>query len=299
MNCITYLLLFFLVACSSQTKKDPTSNVEAITNENFKKEKPLSSSQVSDFYSLPSVPTSGALQEETLDRLSGPDLQKLPATQDPLIGISTYCGQGRFQEGFSLASKNLDKYQKIPAFWNLVANCHLNQGNHRKALLFYNKAFELDQNYVPALNNIGVLYQRQGQDQKALVAFERAHRSSKFSKTPRYNLAKLYLKYGLVEQALPILNGLLESVPEDLELRDAVGSAYFMAGDYRLAVSHFQRLPPSVISRPEVGLNFTMSLLKLGQIDAAKKVMAMISKPKGQEMKSYYAQVASQLGGKQ
>jgi tetratricopeptide (TPR) repeat protein len=299
MNYTTYFLMIFLMACSSQTKKAPTSNVEAITNENFKKEKPLSASQISDFYSLPSVPTSGALQDETLDRLSGADLQKLPATQDPLIGISTHCGQGRFQEGFSLASKNLDKYQKIPTYWNLVANCHLNQGNHRKALLFYNKAFELDQNYVPALNNIGVLYQRQGQDQKALVAFERAHRSSKFSKTPRYNLAKLYLKYGLVEQALPILNGLLESVPEDLELRDAVGSAYFMAGDYRTSVSHFQRLPPSVISRPEVGLNFTMSLLKLGQIDAAKKVMAMINKPKAQELKSYYAQVASQLGGKQ
>jgi tetratricopeptide (TPR) repeat protein len=191
-----------------------------------------------------------------------------------------------------------DRYQKIPAYWNQVANCHLNQGSDKKALLFYNKALEVSPSYVPALNNIGVLYSRQGQDQKAIVAFERAHSHSKFSKTPRYNLAKTYLTYGLAAEALPLFQGLLSEAPNDVDLLNAVGSSHFLLSDYPRAWSYFQKIPQNLWGRPEIGLNLAVTLNNINRQSDALKVFNGISKPSKEELVRYYSSVANHLGVK-
>jgi tetratricopeptide (TPR) repeat protein len=206
------LALVFIAACSSAPEKR-NSKAPVVKNEVFKKQKALTSSEITDFYQGNEKSLNPALQDETMDRYSNEELASMKSSGDPLVDISISCSQKEFKNAFEIASKNFNKYQKVAPYWNAVANCHLNQGNYRKALLFYNKALEVGPNYVPALNNIGVMYSRQGQDQKALVAFERANKQSKFSKTPRYNMAKLYLSYGLAETAQPVFESLLSGSP--------------------------------------------------------------------------------------
>lgn len=285
--------LVFLAACSSTKEKTPKEPV--ISNESFKKERPLSNAQVPDFYQGNSAALSPALQDETLDRLSSKELEQV-SSPDPLVEIAVRCSRKDFPGAFSVAERNFDRYQKVAAYWNLVANCHLNQGSHRKALLFYNKALEVQKNYVPALNNIGVMYARQGQDQKALVAFERAQKVGKFSKTPRYNLAKLYLTYGLADSALSIFQSLLNEVPQDVDLLNAVASSYFIQSDYGRALSYYQKIPQSEWRRAEIGLNLAMTLKKLGQTKEANQVFAIVDSPRTTELKQYYASIKSQLG---
>lgn len=290
------LMLLMLVGCSSRSDKLNTDAPKDVTSNSFKKEKPLKNSDVPDFYSQTAQSLSPALQDETLDRYTVEELEALSDNKDPLVEISIRCSKGDYKEAFAVASRSFLRYQKVAPYWNLVANCHLNQGSQRKALLFYNKALEITPNYVPALNNIGVMYTRMGQDQKALVAFERANKFSKFAKTPRYNLAKLYLRFGLAESALPIFQGLLSTSPADADLLNAVGSAKFLLSDYNGAYGSFEQIPRSEWNRPEIGLNIAVTLKKLNKMEAAKKVYSDIDKPKAQGLKQYYVTVGKKLG---
>lgn len=293
---LVLLSLLTVVACSTTNEKDSTKRHETVSNESFKKERPLSSTEISDFYQGNAKSMNPGLQDETLDRLTPAELSEINASADPLMDISVRCGQRDFEGGFAIASKHFNRYQKVAQYWNLVANCHLNQGSFRKALLFYNKALEVSPNYVPALNNIGVLYSRQGQDQKALVAFERANKQSKFSKTPRYNLAKLYLTYGLTENARPLFQSLLQTSPKDVDLLNAVGSTYFLMSDYNRALSYYQQIPKSEWTRAEIGLNLALTLKKVGKTTDAKKVFSSVKDPSSANLRRYYAAIESQLG---
>jgi tetratricopeptide (TPR) repeat protein len=274
---LVFMLLILLSSCSTTEKKADTPPV--FTNDSFKKERPLGKREVQDFYSANIKTMTPALQDETLDRHTRAEVSEVQDPSDPLLSMAVMCSKGEFEEAFGVASRAFNKYQKLPGYWNQVANCHLNQGNHRKALLFYNKSLEVSSNYVPALNNIGVLYSRQGQNQKALVAFERANKNSKFSKTPRYNLGKLYLTYGLAEEALPIFQSLLKDSPQDVDLQNAVASAQFLTGSYQLAEQSYHRIPSAHWSSSEIGLNFALTLNELGKKDDALKVFNLISAP--------------------
>lgn len=296
MKLIPLSLAFILVACSSTPNKEKSKPVDEISSSDFKKDKPLQPKEVSDFYSVGPKSLSPALEDETLDRYTAEEIAQLADMNDPLLELSVRCSKRDFEKAFGLASRIFNKYQKIAAYWNQVANCHLNQGSHRKALLFYNKALEVSPGYVPALNNIGVLYSRQGQDQKALVAFERANAQSKFAKTPRYNLAKTYLTYGMAEPALPIFQGLLSTSPADVDLNYAVGSCYFLMSDYQRALSYYQKIPSGLWENAEYGLNISLALKKVGRSDDAKKVFGSVDKPKSHELKQYYSSIAAQLG---
>lgn len=295
------ILLSLLIGCSSgERSKEPSKDAPVnVTKESFKKERALKNSDVPDFYARSTATTNPALQDETLDRYSAEEVAAMAEGADPLTELALRCSRNDFKNAFQVAARNFNKYQKVAAYWNQVANCHLNQGNFRKALLFYNKALEVKPNYVPALNNIGVMYSRMEQDQKALVAFERANKVSRFAKTPRYNLAKMYLIYGLAEPALPVLTGLLNSSPNDLDLRNAVANAYFLMSDYNQAFSHFQQIPPAHWIRPEIGLNLAVTLKKLGKGEEADRVMDGVQRPKNPGLARYYITVKNFLGENQ
>ncbi|MGE3609048.1 MAG: tetratricopeptide repeat protein [Bacteriovoracaceae bacterium] len=294
MNMFKLLILFLMVSCSSTKNTD--GPVKKVDNAAFKKEKILNNNEVADYYLNNSKALNPALQDETLDRYTKDEVHLLENTNDPLVEISARCSKGEFDQAFAVASKVFNRYQKVAAYWNQVANCHLNQGSHRKALLFYNKALEVVPNYVPALNNIGVMYSRQGQDQKALVAFEKANKQSRFAKTPRYNLAKLYLSYGIADLALPMFQSLLSSSPNDADLLNAVGSCYFLMSDYQQAYNYYAQIPRGEIEKSEVGLNLAITLKKLGRVADAQKIFKAVKGPKNTKLKQYYLVVETQLG---
>lgn len=289
------LILAFVVGCASKPEKPKPAPV-AVNNDAFKKTKPLSNSEVSEFYQGNSAILNPALSDETLDRHTNEELSQLNTEADVLMQLSVLCSRRDFDNAFLLASKSFNRYQKVAPYWNQIANCHLNQGSYRKALLFYNKAIEVSPNYVPALNNIGVMYVRQGQDQKALVAFDRANKQSKFSKTPRYNLAKLYLTYGLAESALPLFQSLLNESPSDVDLLNAAGSGHFLLSDYKSALSYYQKIPQTEWKRAEIGLNLAYTLKKLGQDKQAVAVFNQIVQPKTASLKRYFSVIRNQLG---
>ncbi len=298
MKFLTIFIFLLVVGCASAPESKPVVAVpKAVPNEAFKKEKQLKTDEVLDYYAGSAKALSPALQDETLDRYSDDELTQFVEDADPLLELSLLCREGDYEGAFNRASKVFNRYQKVALYWNLIANCHLNSGSYRKALLFYNKALEIQPNYVPALNNVGVMYSRQGQHQKALVAFERAYNQSRFSKTPRYNLAKLYLTYGMAQQALPIFQGLLNTSPTDVDLLNAVATCHLLLSDYASAMAFFQRIPAKYWAQAEIGLNVAITMKKLNRPEDARKTFLSIQSPASTELKRYYASVGKILGG--
>lgn len=290
--------LLLLASCASAPKEKylDLETPPKVSNDSFKKEKQLKSTEVQDFYTGNAKALSPALQDETIDRFSSDELTQFVDSTDPILEIALLCNESDYEEAFKKAALSFNRYQKVAIYWNVVANCHLGRGSFRKALLFYNKALEVKPNYVPALNNIGVMYSRQGQYQKAQVAFERAYNQSKFSKTPRYNLAKLYLTYGLADFALPIIQGLSSSAPTDIDLLNALASCYFLKSDYQTAMTVYQKIPKNLWANAEIGLNIAMTLKYLNRAEDAKKVFLAVQNPAMNELKRYYTSVGKILG---
>lgn len=291
----TLLLLFLLAACSSNPKKT-NENLVKDDSKLFKKEKPLSTQQVSDFYHQKINTLTPALQDETTDRYSKSELSKVEFKGDSLLEINLKCQKKDFKSAFETVDKVFYRYQKIPAYWNQIGNCHLDAGSFRKALLFYNKALEINPDYVPALNNIGVMYSRLGQDQKALVAFEKSHKLSRFTKTPRLNLALTYLRFGLADDALPLVQGLLTGSPKDIDLLNCIANIHFLNGNYQTAMSFYEQIPQIEWKRPEIGINLSWTLKSLNRLNDSKKVFNLISSPNKSDLKNYYFSVKKILG---
>jgi tetratricopeptide (TPR) repeat protein len=290
------LLMSFLIACSSSKRSGGDVDVEKVSNEAFKKDKPLLFGAGNDYYSSNLQVESPGLQDETIDRLTKDDLDKIDAKGDELLSLAISCAKKEREESARLIDKLYQKYQNYPSYWTQVANCYLKQGEQRKALLYYNKALEVSSSYTPALNNIGVLYYQQGQHQKALVAFERANNSSKFSKTPRLNLARIYLTYGLADQALPVISGLVNQSPNDNDLIVTLGNVYFLKGNYQEALKQFFRLDQKLWASADIGLNVSYSLYKIGKKKDAANVLDKIDKPKEASLKNYYNEMQSLIG---
>ena len=274
MNLLLTLSLLFFVSCGSSDKKsqgsDPAADIN-ITNQDFEKKQKIVYSKSSDHYELSS--SSNALASESVERLNKGEASVLEKLKDPLGTMMLLCYRKDFDEGFALAQMMFDTHQNLPTYWNQVATCHLLQGNERKALLFYNKALEVTPNYVPALNNIGVIYSKNYQDQKALVAFKKSRSGGKFTKTPRYNLAFLYLRYGLAKEAIGHFKSLSREAPQDFELRAGLANALAVDERWQESWDEFNRIPDGIRTRSDVGLNMALVAYKLGQNQLAKSIL--------------------------
>lgn len=278
MKFIALLGLAFLAACgstqqstsSSSRRADPAAGVN-VTNKDFQKKAKATYNKAEDHYATQNP--GNVLSSESAERPDTAQAAAIAQLKDPLGEMILKCYRKDFDAGFKLAEALFETHQNLPTYWNQVATCHLMQGNERKALLFYNKALEVTPNYVPALNNIGVIYGKSGQDQKALVALQKSLAGGKFTKTPRYNLAFLLLRYGLAEEAAQHFRGLSEEAPQDPELRAGLANSLALMGRWGEAWDQFNQVPDALRRRSDVGLNMALTAQKVGQTALAKNIL--------------------------
>ncbi len=231
-----FLLIFISISCSTykeQSKKQ-------IKNSSFKETERINRNDFNDFLTQDRKEMGHLFFDETTEFLDSN--MESAEKNDELVSLTSLCRQKKTKE-FTKAIKQLNKkFQKIPAFWNIVSSCFLEIGDFRKALLFLNQSLEISPDYAPALNNLGVFYLRQNLDQKALLAFEKSLTSSKFSKVPRFNLIKVYLKYGLVDLSRPVLKSLLLEYPNENRLIELLAFQSLFESDYKKSLELFLRL---------------------------------------------------------
>ncbi len=287
-----------LGACASSGKLAVTNSDEVIakvTNEQFKSRPlvPYMSSK-DNFASLKDV-DNDVLSKESVGRFPQSKLEEVSDLEDPIAQVPGHCHRKEFKEGFAVLDANYDQFKNHPSYWNQVGTCYYLQDNPRKALLYYNKALELEPKYGPALNNIGVLYMKEKKDQKAMVAFKKAQESNPFSVTPMFNLAQVNLKYGLVDQAFESFKVLLERNPKDPDVVAGLATCYLFKNDPTNAVKLFSSLDSAHLQRADIGLNYVVALKTKGDTSMAKKVFKAIDENSVKELANYHTKVARYL----
>ena len=271
-------LLILLGACAGGESKKPTENTidpaagVVVKNQEFNRQKPLVYSPQQDYYPSPKEGSQTALQNESAARDLN-RIQQLTGGKDPLVVMMSSCYAKNFEQAFKVAESVYDSHQNLPTYWNQVATCYLLQGNERKALLFYNKALEVTPQYVPALNNIGVMYEKNSQDQKALVALQRALKNGKFTKTPRFNLGHLFLSYNLADEALSLFRGLADEAPTDVDVRAGLANSLAQLSRWQDAWDEFSRIPEKNRTRSDVGLTMSLTAHRLGKSALAQDIL--------------------------
>lgn len=250
---------------------DPAAGV-VISNQDFAKKKPIVYAPGQDYYEAKGK-GDNVLLSESANNASASDMKEILAGKDPLAVMIASCYERDYQRAFSIAEAIFNTHLKLPTYWNQIATCYLLQGNERKALLFYNKAIEVSSDYVPALNNIGVIYGKNKQDQKAQVALQRALKNGQFTRTPRYNQAHLLLNYGLADKALPIFQGLSNDAPNDIEVRIGLANSLAVLARWEEAWEQFSLVPDKHRRRVDVGLNMSLTAFRLGKKALAKDLL--------------------------
>ncbi|MFP5490350.1 MAG: tetratricopeptide repeat protein [Bacteriovoracia bacterium] len=273
-----FVLSILLAGCAGgpSSKKaleaDPAAGV-VISNQDFAKKKPIVYTPGQDHYNAKGK-GDNVLLSESANNASDAEMKEILAGKDPLAVMMASCYERDYQRAFGIAEAIFNTHLKLPTYWNQIATCYLLQGNERKALLFYNKAIEVSPDYVPALNNIGVIYGKNNQDQKAQVALQRALKNGQFTRTPRYNQAHLLLNYGLADKSLPIFQGLSNEAPNDVEVRIGLANSLAVLARWEEAWEHFSLVPDKLRRRSDVGLNMSLTAYRLGKKDLAKDLLS-------------------------
>ena len=235
---------------------------------------------------------SSVIAKESLYLLPSAKLDDVYAkTSEPIVKMTAKCYQSKFEEALKIADDNYWQYKNNPSYWNQMGTCFYLNSDYSKAILYYNKARDLDPKYAPAVNNLGVVYVKQAKFQKALSAFKKALDINSFSISPNFNLARLYLRFGVSSKALTILQGLQKRNPKDSEVNAALASAYLISGDAAAAIGIFASLEKSALQKPWNALNYAVALKAVNKASEAQSILASVAGVERADLKSYMQKV--------
>lgn len=296
------LLGLFAGCASAPPEKLPANNivpaadleVRDVENEDFRPIKTVRYRANQDNFASLEVPMD-SLVRESLARLPEAQLYDLQDSEDIINQILSACYRRQFADAQKMMDQVYRSYNKHPTYYNAVGTCWYLQGKPKKAMIFYNKAREIDPKFAPAYNNMGVIHQKEGKDQSAIKAYEEAVKYSSFSRTPNFNLAQLYLHYGMADKALALAQGIYADNAQDPDVIGLMANSYFIQGKIDQALRFFGQIDRKALRRAHLGLNYAVALKIKGQNDLAEDVFSDIDQ-RTIVSPRYYRRVAKYIG---
>lgn len=303
-NLLLCLCLIVLSACSSSSKKESNDDIElpddlseAVSTIDSKAPKKEVVYDRNNDYFADVKNSSDILTSESLARFDGGRLDVAIDSKDPLSQAIGYCYKKDFDRGLGILKKVYSEFSKNAGYFNMLGTCYYLKIDYIKASTYYNKAIDLDKNYAPAWNNLGVIFLKEKEDHKAKENFVKAMTLAPFSKTPRFNLAQVHLQYGYVEDAFDIFNGLYSSNSNDPDIIIGLANTHLFKGEVGKAVNLFKTLDSTYLKRPDAGLNYAVALRLSGDNNGAKLVYRRVDAGQLSSWTVYYRRVGQFIGG--
>jgi len=195
------------------------------------------------------------------------------------IGL-VYLNNGKINEAILYFNKSLYLNPRFDLALNALGLAYFMQGSFEQSLKYFQKCLEVNPNLTEAHNYIGSVYQEMGIIDKAEQEFRRAiaDKTYKSRELPYYNLARLYFlkdklqdaldfveisieinnrmvlahnlkgvlleKLEKFEEAIQSYKKALKIVPDDINLKFNLASAYFKNGEITKAKEIFEEIRP-------------------------------------------------------
>ena len=166
-------------------------------------------------------------------------LELEPGLMEAYIDLARlYAGGGQLD----LALAKLEDAPKSAVTHTLIGSLHQQRGDIPKAQSAYEKALALNPRFIPAANNLAVLYSEHGGDQ-----------------------AK--------EKALQLAQLAREAAPEEPHIADTLGWILYKRGVYHRSLALLQESADKLAGNPEVQYHLGMAAQKAGDLTIARKAL--------------------------
>lgn len=293
------ILLSFLYSCSSTpvkeeeklTKSELDLELESLKNEDFRPQSQIRYVEAADYHVIGDL-VDDALKDETLNKIETPEIKDI---KEKMTGVASLCYLGKTSDGMKVLDELYPKYKGNPTYWNQIASCYYKEGNRRKASVFYNKALSLDENYVPAINNLGVIYLDERKYEKAQAAFKKVLELDRRNKTSKYNLANLYIRFGLFEAAKSNLKEILRYDQQDKDVLLSLAYSELYQKNINDGLMYLSKIPQKFMTKTDVSIAVLFAY-KLSNNDKYLKVLEFI---KAQKLSARERNVVEKIIGAQ
>lgn len=293
---LLFLVLIFVSCATSKKseKKLEDTDLSWVENSDFNPVEEIPYVPVEDYYAGLDDAQNNPIADEGLQTVAEFEHRKVVNRKGPIGGL-IQCYQGKFDEGVKSITENYRSYKKNPLYFNALGTCFLLKRHYRKAIVFYNLALKLKENYSPAINNLGVAYYRTGNLPKAYAAFKQATNLAKESKTPFYNLGVMFITHHLFNE-FEIDRSAFTN--EDL-FKFGKGLYYLQNSEFALSVKAFGGIKDPAKFHGAVQLNQALGYLKLNNMREARYFLNKAELASNSTLNKQYEKISSMLEGKE
>jgi len=163
------------------------------------------------------------------------------ATDKNLAGLITLYNQGQLEEVISQATALVVDFPKTPALFNILGAAHAGLGQSYLAIDSYNRALEIDPNYILAHNNLGNALQETGAFTAAIKSYQRAIKLKPDYAEGYSNLGAAFQQKGDLTSAAENYQLAINLNPGSAEAHHNFGNALQEAGAFTAAIDSYER----------------------------------------------------------
>ncbi|MHA1148838.1 MAG: tetratricopeptide repeat protein [Promethearchaeota archaeon] len=167
-------------------------------------------------------------------------------------------------------NSRLYQYNLPKMFMNLGNSFRFKQIYHM-AKSFLNKAFELDNNNLDALNDLGIVYEQNGKYQKSIECYEKIIEIDPEYKYAWYNIGISADYVGDIDRSIKAYKKAIEIDPEYNSAWNNLGYMYNNAGEPRKAIEALKAVLEKSGDNADALNNMGIAYFYLGDLENAKK----------------------------
>jgi len=150
--------------------------------------------------------------------------------------------QKRYEEALNIFEQVLEHTDATPAIYNNMAMCYYNIDNFDKAADFFIKALSLDNKLAQAYINLTDIYFRQKKFLEAIELLQNAVYYLPEDMVLKHYLARVYIEDCRSDLAIPLLDEIVDTNPENYDAHWDYGRVCFELGNYDDAIEHFEQV---------------------------------------------------------
>ena len=155
-----------------------------------------------------------------------------------------YVKQGKVQQAEAAFRRTLELAPDLlePRFELL--KLYKAEGRQEDVVQIYQGILNQNPNNIRAAMELGLYYHESGDTELAQQIFTKLGRRSKTEFEILVKVIQLYVDRKRYDDALVVLNGMLEGVPDSSDIHHITGIAYYSKDNYDTAISHFIKVMP-------------------------------------------------------
>jgi len=208
-----------------------------------------------------------------LETISGKDIDKAK-----LLLVYSYLRKDDFASARKTVQTMLDQTPDSPGWWTVSGAVEMIAGNRLKARADFNKALELQDDFVQARLNLAKMEFEDGRLNEAKNQFDAILSRNGENVSALMGMAQVAEQYGELQEALDWIEKARKVSEKALTPRVVLSRYYFKTGDYEKSLTIAKEAAANYPNNVEVNRLIAASLVQLGRSDEALESYKQIIK---------------------